>query len=436
MATFKRILCVFIAVVTVAGGCFISSACNSEDKKTQDEKYDISIRVKSSNGEIYEFPVGTDEKRVTILYSGSTGRTYWVDAYKLGAQPEGDNDWHYVAGADKSNFTLSVTYCAPGGDEEPWWGSVGEVGDYTVTIDASSEQWKARRIKLFISVPDPFGDLYYGEGGDIPLSLEGGSQKSFRVHSAVNGYFRLSVDDRAVKLVDGANKTLQDGTYLIRLSKDEARPITLLNSLSSAVEFCLSFTELPYITSEQPISGQEGAYAFRFKNDGGDTARYILRCDGRSSTDSARVYDEYGRLECSFRVEDEASLFTFAIAAGQTCYIVCNFPSGADGDCTFTITEDNGSYGWVIMTEGQTADQAFTLENIIYLERGAEYIVYFAEFGGDGKVINTGSGYEVMGDRGVYYYVESQHIVIDSSVAEDVYLVLQPAGYSLAIHFI
>ena len=48
------------AVVTLFG-------CNGSEE-TEETKYDVAIRVKCSDGEIYEFPVGEDEKHITIPY--------------------------------------------------------------------------------------------------------------------------------------------------------------------------------------------------------------------------------------------------------------------------------------------------------------------------------------------------------------------------------
>lgn len=91
-----------ILVVAVCCACLALAACEEKESK-----YDVAIRVACSDGNIYEFPVGEDEKHVTIPYDGIE-RTYWVDSYNLPDHPRWSDDWFSPSGEGANVFGISI----------------------------------------------------------------------------------------------------------------------------------------------------------------------------------------------------------------------------------------------------------------------------------------------------------------------------------------
>ena len=54
----KKVLSVIFAVLVMLSVCFSVTACADE----KDKKYDVAMRIKCTDGNVYEFPVGEDEK--------------------------------------------------------------------------------------------------------------------------------------------------------------------------------------------------------------------------------------------------------------------------------------------------------------------------------------------------------------------------------------
>ena len=83
MTKIRKFLLVILATIATLCLCFAFAACGGQQNEQNGQtKYDVAIRVACSDGEVYEFPVGTDEKHVTIVYTG-TERTYRVVKYQL-----------------------------------------------------------------------------------------------------------------------------------------------------------------------------------------------------------------------------------------------------------------------------------------------------------------------------------------------------------------
>lgn len=145
---------VFVLVAILAfcvANCVLLSACSEHHE--EQTKYDVAIRVACSDGSTYTFPVGEDEKHVTIPYDGIE-RTYWVDSYNLPYHPRWSDKWFSPSGEGANVFGKGMTYCPPGGINKSYTGPVKEIGEYCVTIyaDSTSDLWYFRSIYLFIEV--------------------------------------------------------------------------------------------------------------------------------------------------------------------------------------------------------------------------------------------------------------------------------------------
>lgn len=146
----KKLLSIILSAVAALCLCLGLAACADG---TEETKYDVAIRVACSDGGIYEFPVGTDEKHVTIPYDGAE-RTYWVDSYNLPNHPRWSDDWFSPSGEGANVFGKTMSYCPPGGLNQSYTGPVKEIGEYCIVIeaDSTSDLWKFRAIYLFVTI--------------------------------------------------------------------------------------------------------------------------------------------------------------------------------------------------------------------------------------------------------------------------------------------
>lgn len=146
MKRIRTFLCVVIAVLSVLGIAALAGCAEEETK------YDVAIRVACSDGTTYDFPVGTDERHITIPYDG-TERTFWVDKFNLPDHPRWSDEWISPSGEGANVFHISILY----GTEESWLYEVDEVyerGRYSVAIqaDSTSDLWYFRSCRLYITV--------------------------------------------------------------------------------------------------------------------------------------------------------------------------------------------------------------------------------------------------------------------------------------------
>ena len=147
MKKFKRLILIIAAAVACLCMCFAFAACTEEDTK-----YDVAIRVACSDGEVYEFPVGEDEKHITIPYDG-VERTYWVKEYNLPDHPRYSDDWFSPSGEGANVFQTEYLYIAPDGSYNNDR-VVCIQGEYVLTFmaDSTSDIWNFRACQLFIEI--------------------------------------------------------------------------------------------------------------------------------------------------------------------------------------------------------------------------------------------------------------------------------------------
>ena len=142
----KRIFILFAALFLCVTLCAAFTACGEQTEG--ETKYDVAIRVACSDGSIYEFPVGEDEKHVTIPYDGIE-RTYWVDSYNLPDHPRWSDKWFSPSGEGANVFDTSIAMEGTGEVA-----SVCNKGIYCVNVyaDNTSDIWNFRHVWLFITV--------------------------------------------------------------------------------------------------------------------------------------------------------------------------------------------------------------------------------------------------------------------------------------------
>ena len=131
--------------------------------------------------------------------------------------------------------------------------------------------------------------------------------------------------------------------------------------------------------------------------------------------------------------------YTFALGANEECYIVFN----SSDDYSSVITADESNWGWVIVADGENEQDAFTVENIVYLERGATSKEYLCQMNEDGELIKSDAHYIVCFDYPEYasYNADSNELTIDNEmpteafdgIGIEIFFVPQPEGYSLTI---
>lgn len=146
MKRIRTFLCVFIAVLSVLGIAALAGCAEEETK------YDVAIRVACSDGTTYDFPVGTDERHITIPYDG-TERTFWVDKFNLPDHPRWSDEWISPSGEGANVFQINYLYISPNGDYNNDR-VVCNQGDYVLTImaDSTSDLWYYRACELYITV--------------------------------------------------------------------------------------------------------------------------------------------------------------------------------------------------------------------------------------------------------------------------------------------
>lgn len=147
MTKFKKAV---ICMLCVLVACFMALSFVGCDDPGDDEdkKYDVAIRIGCSDGTIYEFPVGEDEKHVTIPYDGEE-RTFWVESYNLPDHPRYGDEWFAPSGEGANVFELHIAKENIGEVR-----SICDEGLYCINIyaDITSTLWNTRTALLFITV--------------------------------------------------------------------------------------------------------------------------------------------------------------------------------------------------------------------------------------------------------------------------------------------
>ena len=145
----KKLAAVALCVLLMACMPLLLFGCSTVEEDPEEEQtYDVAIRIGCSDGMIYEFPVGEDEKHVTIPYDGEE-RTFWVESYNLPDHPRYGDEWFAPSGEGANVFELHIAKENIGEVR-----SICDEGLYCINIyaDTTSTLWNTRTALLFITV--------------------------------------------------------------------------------------------------------------------------------------------------------------------------------------------------------------------------------------------------------------------------------------------
>lgn len=127
MIKLKKSVVFFIGLLFAV---FISFSFFGCDYKNENKTYDVAIRVKCSDGEIYEFSFGEREKHIEIPYDG-VSRTFEVSKYWLkGYEYDG---WLDIISVKDDKFIINCYKVVEGNRHEELF-SINERGNYKVDI--------------------------------------------------------------------------------------------------------------------------------------------------------------------------------------------------------------------------------------------------------------------------------------------------------------
>ena len=141
------ILILSAAMILVAVMGFV--ACGEKEDKP--EKYDVAIRVGCTDGNIYEFSLGTDEMHIEIPYDGIE-REYGVHSYNMPDHPQWGDEWFRPKGEGAQVFGSRLVYTNQSGVNETVLSAILP-GEYCLNITAPAVgDWNYRHIWLFITI--------------------------------------------------------------------------------------------------------------------------------------------------------------------------------------------------------------------------------------------------------------------------------------------
>ena len=147
---FTILLTLMLAFCTCIG--FVSCKEPSGQTGSQNQKYDVSIRVACDDGNSWVFTPDVEEIRIERNYDGSEHR-YYVQAYQLPEHPQFGDTWLSPSGEGANVFQSSLAYRDENGKVSELK-LVKERGEYCLNVYAShtSTLWNTRTILLYITV--------------------------------------------------------------------------------------------------------------------------------------------------------------------------------------------------------------------------------------------------------------------------------------------
>ena len=150
----RKIFTILLTLMLALCTCIGFVACKEPSGQTgsQNQKYDVSIRVACDDGNSWVFTPDVDEIRIERNYDGNEHR-YYVQAYQLPEHPQFGDTWLSPSGEGANVFHSNLAYR----DEN---GKVSEVkkvkerGEYCLNVNASqtSTLWNTRTVLLYITV--------------------------------------------------------------------------------------------------------------------------------------------------------------------------------------------------------------------------------------------------------------------------------------------
>ena len=151
----RKIFTILLTLMLAFCTCIGFVACKEPSGQTgsQNQKYDVSIRVACDDGNSWVFTPDMDEIRIERNYDGSEHR-YYVQAYQLPEHPQFGDTWLSPSGEGANVIYSSILYTAPDGKQSTELRKVKDRGEYVITIDAShtSNLWNFREVYFYITV--------------------------------------------------------------------------------------------------------------------------------------------------------------------------------------------------------------------------------------------------------------------------------------------
>ena len=138
--TIRRICSLVGSLILMFCMCFSLVGCGDKEKK-----YDVSIKIRNSEGSTWIFTPDVDELKYEFEYTGEEMR-FWIDSWNLPDHPRWKNEWFAPNTSGANVFHKSMLYTAPGEKRQVWRGPVKERGEYIILCeaDSTSDLWYFR----------------------------------------------------------------------------------------------------------------------------------------------------------------------------------------------------------------------------------------------------------------------------------------------------
>ncbi len=147
-----RLTAIFIVMAIFASCFFVGCTLKKDDQDDKDKKYDVTIKVKCSDGKEWIFPPDVKEIHYEYDYDG-VERTVWLAACKLLDHPQIGNEWFNPPTEGANAFQRNTCFCPEGGSNHDYRGTIKEKGVYCYSYRTdTSNLWNKRAIKLYITV--------------------------------------------------------------------------------------------------------------------------------------------------------------------------------------------------------------------------------------------------------------------------------------------
>lgn len=146
--TIRRICSLVGSLILMFCMCFSLVGCGDKEKK-----YDVSIKIRNSEGSTWIFTPDVDELKYEFEYTGEEMR-FWIDSWNLPDHPRWKNEWFAPNTSGANVFHKSMLYTAPGEKRQVWRGSVKERGEYIILCeaDSTSDLWYFRAVYLYVTI--------------------------------------------------------------------------------------------------------------------------------------------------------------------------------------------------------------------------------------------------------------------------------------------
>ncbi|MBE7088573.1 MAG: hypothetical protein E7370_03520 [Clostridiales bacterium] len=150
MKKLKNIFTVLLSLLVLLGAISFSACSESEP---EDQKYDVTIKIKNSLGDEWIFTPDISELYYEYEYTGEE-ISFWVDSYNLPDHPYWSDNWFDTKRSGPNVFEGDILYTAPDGTQLVTHHKAKEKGLYYINYYACSTStiWKFRSIHLILTI--------------------------------------------------------------------------------------------------------------------------------------------------------------------------------------------------------------------------------------------------------------------------------------------